>query len=177
MRHPLSPVQKEIYDFIVEFYKQNDNLNPSLRDIANGQINGQQVIKKRVGRENIRRRIKMLCEKITLKKGFTATLRIGCLKMPSDEEGKAAGNLSALDLMKAMAEVENRAMHKLFGGKQKPAPRPANRDAKLKLTPKAKMVNRMLHMDMSETQIANVMGTTRQSVSQIRSRYELPRKT
>jgi hypothetical protein len=97
--------------------------------------------------------------------------------MPSDEEGKAAGNLSALDLMKAMAEVENRAMHKLFGGKQKPAPRPANRDAKLKLTPKAKMVNRMLHMDMSETQIANVMGTTRQSVSQIRSRYELPRKT
>ena len=97
--------------------------------------------------------------------------------MPSDEGGKAAGNLSALDLMKAMAEVENRAMHKLFGGKQRQAPRPANRDAKLKLTPKAKMVNRMLHMDMSETQIANVMGTTRQSVSQIRSRYELPRKT
>ncbi len=44
MSHPLSPVQKEIYDFIVEFYKQNDNLNPSLRDIANGQINGKQVI-------------------------------------------------------------------------------------------------------------------------------------
>ena len=97
--------------------------------------------------------------------------------MPSDEDGKAAGNLSALDLMKAMAEVENRAMHKLFGDKQRQAPRPASRDEKLKLTPKAKMVNRMLHMDMSETQIANVMGTTRQSVSQIRSRYELPRKT
>tara|TARA_R100000231_G_scaffold98543_1_gene73603 strand:- start:722 stop:973 length:252 start_codon:yes stop_codon:yes gene_type:complete len=70
MRHPLSPVQKEIYDFIVEFYKQNDNLNPSLRDIANGQINGQQVIKKRVGRENIRRRIKMLCEKDYLEERF-----------------------------------------------------------------------------------------------------------
>lgn len=97
--------------------------------------------------------------------------------MPSDEDGKAAGNLSALDLMKAMAEVENRAMHKLFGGKQRKATQPIDRDKKLKLTPKAKMVNRMLHMDMSETQIANVMGTTRQSVSQIRSRYELPRKT
>ena len=96
--------------------------------------------------------------------------------MPNDEQGKAADNLSALDLMKAMAEVENRAMHKLFGGKQRQAPRPASRDQKLKLTPKAKMVNRMLHMDMSETQIANVMGTTKQSVSQIRSRYELPRK-
>ena len=70
MRHPLSPVQKEIYDFIVEFYKQNDNLNPSLRDIANGQINGQQGIKKRVGRENIRRRIKMLCEKEYLEERF-----------------------------------------------------------------------------------------------------------
>ena len=97
--------------------------------------------------------------------------------MPSDEEGKAAENLSALDLMKAMAEVENRAMHKLFGGKQRKASQPIDREKKLKLTPKAKMVNRMLHMDMSETQIANVMGTTRQSVSQIRSRYELPRKT
>ena len=103
-------------------------------------------------------------------------LLTGFPKMPNDEQGKAADNLSALDLMKAMAEVENRAMHKLFGGKQRQAPRPVSRDAKLKLTPKAKMVNRMLHMDMSETQIANVMGTTRQSVSQIRSRYELPRK-
>ncbi len=42
----------------------------SLRDIANGQINGKQVIKKRVGRENIRRRIKMLCEKDYLEERF-----------------------------------------------------------------------------------------------------------
>jgi len=112
-----------------------------------------------------------------LKKGFTVTLLIGCQKMPSDEDGKAAESLTPLDLMKAMAELENRAMQKLFGGKQRRPSRPVNRDKKLKLTPKAGMVNRMLQMDMTDTQIANVMGTTRQSVSQIRSRYDLPRKT
>ena len=111
-----------------------------------------------------------------MKKGFIATLLIGCLKMPSDEQDKAASNLSALDLMKAMADVENRAMQKVFGGKQRKASQPIDRHKKLKLTQKAQMVNRMLHMDMSETQIANVLGTTRQSVSQIRSRYALPRK-
>ena len=111
-----------------------------------------------------------------MKKGFIATLRIGCPKMQSDEQDKAAGNLSALDLMKAMADVENRAMHKVFGTKRTNVSQPIDREKKLKLTQKAQMVNRMLHMDMSETQIANVLGTTRQSVSQIRSRYALPRK-
>ena len=87
--------------------------------------------------------------------------------MPSDEQDKAAGNLTPLDLMKAMADVENRAMHKVFGTRRTNVSQPIDREKKLKLTQKAQMVNRMLHMDMSETQIANVLGTTRQSVSQI----------
>ena len=48
--------------------------------------------------------------------------------MPSDDQDKAAGNLSALDLMKAMADVENRAMQKVFGGKQRKASQPYDRD-------------------------------------------------
>jgi len=97
--------------------------------------------------------------------------------MSGEEEGEAPENLTAIDLMLAMAQVENRAMHRLFGGRRTKVSQPVDRNKKLKLTTKARMVNRMLQMDMTDTQIANVLDTTRQSVSQIRSRYDLPRKS
>jgi|TARA_Y100000389_G_scaffold103012_2_gene99884 DNA-directed RNA polymerase specialized sigma subunit len=97
--------------------------------------------------------------------------------MSGEEEGEAPENLTAIDLMLAMAQVENRAMHRLFGGRRTKISQPIDRNKKLKLTTKARMVNRMLQMDMTDTQIANVLDTTRQSVSQIRSRYDLPRKS
>jgi len=97
--------------------------------------------------------------------------------MSGEEEGEAPENLTAIDLMLAMAQVENRAMHRLFGGRRTKISQPVDRNKKLKLTTKARMVNRMLQMDMTDTQIANVLDTTRQSVSQIRSRYDLPRKS
>lgn len=97
--------------------------------------------------------------------------------MSGEEEGEAPENLTAIDLMLAMAQVENRAMHRLFGGRRTKISQPIDRNKKLKLTTKARMVNRMLQMDMTDTQIANVLDTTKQSVSQIRSRYDLPRKS
>ena len=104
-------------------------------------------------------------------------LHTGYLKMSGEEEGEAPESLTAIDLMLAMAQVENRAMHRLFGGRRTKISQPIDRNKKLKLTTKARMVNRMLNMDMTDTQIANVLDTTRQSVSQIRSRYDLPRKS
>jgi len=104
-------------------------------------------------------------------------LRTGYLKMSGEEQDKNSAELSAIDLMLAMAQVENRAMHRLFGGRRTKVSQPVDRNKKLKLTTKARMVNRMLHMNMTNTQIANVLDTTRQSVSQIRSRYDLPRKS
>ena len=97
--------------------------------------------------------------------------------MSGEEEGEAPESLTAIDLMLAMAQVENRAMHRLFGGRRTKISQPVDRNKKLKLTTKARMVNRMLQMDMTDTQIANVLDTTRQSVSQIRPRYDLPRKS
>jgi DNA-directed RNA polymerase specialized sigma subunit len=97
--------------------------------------------------------------------------------MSGEEEGEAPENLTAIDLMLAMAQVENRAMHRLFGGRRTKISQPVDRNKKLKLTTKARMVNRMLQLNMTDTQIANVLDTTRQSVSQIRSRYDLPRKS
>ena len=97
--------------------------------------------------------------------------------MSGEEEGEAPENLTAIDLMLAMAQGENRAMHRLFGGRRTKISQPVDRNKKLKLTTKARMVNRMLQLNMTDTQIANVLDTTRQSVSQIRSRYDLPRKS
>lgn len=63
MRHPLSPSQAEIYDYIVEFYHQFPNRNPSLRDMCTGKVGDKQVCKPRSNREGARRLVKFLCDK------------------------------------------------------------------------------------------------------------------
>ena len=63
MRHPLSPSQAEIYDYIVEFYRTFPNRNPSLRDMCTGRVGDKQVCKPRSNREGARRLVKFLCDK------------------------------------------------------------------------------------------------------------------
>ena len=46
---------------------------------------------------------------------------------------------------------------------------------KLELSKKAQMVNKLMLKNMTVAEIADIVGTTHQSVSQIRNRYGLPR--
>ena len=47
----------------------------------------------------------------------------------------------------------------------------------LELSPKAVLVNNMLNQGMSTASIALIFGTSERSVTQMKSRYNLPRKS
>lgn len=50
------------------------------------------------------------------------------------------------------------------------------RDITIKLTPKAKTVNRMLHKGMKVREIGEILGISHQAVSHMKKNYGLPRK-
>ena len=50
MKYPMSKAQKEIYDYIVEFYKEQPELTPSLRDMCSGRVGDRQICKPRASR-------------------------------------------------------------------------------------------------------------------------------
>ena len=70
MRHPLSQAQKEVYDFIVEFYKAYPDRNPSLRDIGTGMVNGKQICKPRKSTRSQWTLIQKLIDKDYLEQRF-----------------------------------------------------------------------------------------------------------
>ena len=70
MRHPLSPAQKEIYDYVVAFYKEFPDRNPSPRDMCTGMVGEKQICKRRANRETARRLVKFLCDKGYLEERF-----------------------------------------------------------------------------------------------------------
>jgi len=47
---------------------------------------------------------------------------------------------------------------------------------KLALSENAKVINRMLIKDMKVSEIADILGKSHQAVTQIKNRYDLPRK-
>ena len=70
MKYPMSKSQKEIYDYIIEFYKEYPTLTPSLRDMCSGRVGDKQVCKARTGREGARKLVKSLCDKGCLEERF-----------------------------------------------------------------------------------------------------------
>ena len=70
MRHPMSRSQKEIYDYIVAFYKAFPGRSPSLRDMCTGKVGEKQICKQRANREGARRLVKFLCDKGYLEERF-----------------------------------------------------------------------------------------------------------
>ena len=50
------------------------------------------------------------------------------------------------------------------------------RDITIKLSPKAKVVNRMLHKGMKVREIGELLGISHQAVSHMKKQYGLPRK-
>ena len=50
------------------------------------------------------------------------------------------------------------------------------RDITIKLSPKAKVVNRMLHKGMKVREIGEILGISHQAVSHMKKQYGLPRK-
>ena len=50
------------------------------------------------------------------------------------------------------------------------------RDITVKLSPKAKVVNRMLHKGMKVRMIGEILGISHQAVSHMKKNYGLPRK-
>jgi DNA-binding NarL/FixJ family response regulator len=50
------------------------------------------------------------------------------------------------------------------------------RDITIKLSPKAKVVNRMLHKGMKVREIGEILGISHQAVSHMKKNYGLPRK-
>ena len=50
------------------------------------------------------------------------------------------------------------------------------RDITIKLSPKAKVVNRMLHRGMKVREIGEILGISHQAVSHMKKQYGLPRK-
>ena len=50
------------------------------------------------------------------------------------------------------------------------------RDITIKLSPKAKVVNRMLHKGMKVREIGELLGISHQAVSHMKKNYGLPRK-
>ena len=70
MRHPMSSSQKEIYDYIVAFYKAFPDRSPSLRDMCTGKVGEKQSCKQRANREGARRLVKFLCDKGYLEERF-----------------------------------------------------------------------------------------------------------
>jgi len=47
---------------------------------------------------------------------------------------------------------------------------------KLALSENAKIINKMLMKDMKVSEIADILGKSHQAVTQIKNRYDLPRK-
>jgi DNA-binding NarL/FixJ family response regulator len=52
----------------------------------------------------------------------------------------------------------------------------APRDITIKLSPKAKVVNRMLNKGMKLREVGEILGISHQAVSHIKQQYGLPRK-
>ena len=70
MKYPMSPPQKEIYDFIVEFYKENPDRYPSLAAMCTGMVGERRICKQRSSRETPRRLVKQLIDKGWLEEKF-----------------------------------------------------------------------------------------------------------
>lgn len=59
MKHGLTLKQKAVFDFI-HLYIRANGVPPSVRDIASGKIDGQQVMSPRVSTQSVHRMIKQL---------------------------------------------------------------------------------------------------------------------
>lgn len=70
MKYPMSKSQQEIYDYIVEFYKEYPDRRPTLRDMATGVVGEKRVCKERVNPETCRRLCNFLHEKGYLERKF-----------------------------------------------------------------------------------------------------------
>ena len=70
MKYPMSKAQKEIYDYIVEFYKEQPKLTPSLRDMCSGRVGDRQICKPRASRTSAYGLVKSLCDKGYLEERF-----------------------------------------------------------------------------------------------------------
>lgn len=72
MKYPMSPPQKEIYDYIVEFYKEYPDRTPSLAEMCTGVVGDRRICKERSakGRETPRRLVKQLINKGWLEEKF-----------------------------------------------------------------------------------------------------------
>ena len=70
MKYPMSKAQKEIYDYIVEFYKEQPGLTPSLRDMCSGRVGDRQICKARSSRTSAYGLVKSLCDKGYLEERF-----------------------------------------------------------------------------------------------------------
>jgi hypothetical protein len=66
----MSPPQKEIYDFIVEFYSEYPDRYPSLAAMCTGVVGDRRICKKRSGREGPRHLVKQLINKGWLEEKF-----------------------------------------------------------------------------------------------------------
>ncbi len=58
----LSPVQQDMYNFLVLFQKENGYM-PTMREIGEGKIDGEQVIKKRTSTNSVRQILMCLQER------------------------------------------------------------------------------------------------------------------
>lgn len=64
----------------------------------------------------------------------------------------------------------------LKGGRPRQMAYDPPRDITIKLTPKAKTVNNMLHKGMKVREIGEILGISHQAVSHMKKQYGLPRK-